>query len=359
MRLPIVSLCRGALLSVSILTLSCGHAAAQTTNIPARITQAVDENNLVVLKGNVHPLARPEFDQGAVADAQPLKRILLLLQRSPDEETALRQLLDEQQSKSSPNYHAWLTPEQFGQQFGPADADIQTVTQWLSSQGFMDIKVGPGRTVIEFSGNVAQVRNAFHTEIHRYLVNGEEHTANASNSQVPAALAPVVAGIVSLHDFRPVPHIRRVGSFLRSKSGAVTPLYSPPGNSGQFFPLAPADFAKIYNVVPLWTAGITGTGQSIAVLGESNIKVQDVVDFRTIFSLPQNFSSQNVILNGVDPRLNASEIESDLDIQWAGAVAPGATIDFITSAPTETTSGIHLSAVYAVENNLAGVISVR
>ncbi len=111
-------------------------------------------------------------------------------------------------------------------------------------------------------------------------------------------------------------------------------------------------------MVPLWTAGITGTGQSIAVLGESNIKVQDVVDFRTIFSLPQNFSSQNVILNGVDPRLNASEIESDLDIQWAGAVAPGATIDFITSAPTETTSGIHLSAVYAVENNLAGVISV-
>ena len=345
------------LLFVSMLAFSSWRAAAQT-GPPPRITETVDEKNLVVLPGNVHPLARPEFDQGVAADAQPLKRILLLLQRSPDEETALRQLLDEQQSKSSPNYHAWLTPEQFGQQFGPADADIQTVTQWLTSQGFMDIKVGPGRTVIEFSGNVAQVRNAFHTEIHRYLVNGEEHTANASNSQVPAALAPVVAGIVSLHDFRPVPHIRRVGSFHRSKSGAVTPLYSPPGNSGQFFPLAPADFAKIYNVVPLWTAGITGTGQSIAVLGESNIKVQDVVDFRTIFSLPQNFSSQNVILNGVDPRLNASEIESDLDIQWAGAVAPGATIDFITSAPTETTSGIHLSAVYAVENNLAGVISV-
>jgi hypothetical protein len=281
--------------------------------------------------------------------------MLLLLQRSPDQESALRQLLDDQQNKSSPNYHAWLTPEQFGKQFGPSDADIQAVAQWLTSQGFTSLKVGPGRTVIEFSGNAASVRNAFHTEIHRFVVDNEVHMANATDLQIPAALSPVVAGIVSLHDFRPVPHVLRVGSFHRSKSGAVTPLYTL---GSQFFPLAPADFGKIYNVAPLWTAGITGTGQSIAVLGESNIKVQDVVDFRTIFGLPQNFSSQNVILNGVDPGLNGSEVESDLDIQWAGAVAPGATIDFVTSSPTETTSGIHLSAVYAVDNNLAGVISV-
>src|SRR6266705_3506090 len=189
MGLPIVSLCRGALLCVSILALSCGHAAAQTPNIPARITQAVDENNLVVLKGNVHPLARAEFDQGAVADEQPLNRMLLLLQRSADQESALRQLLDDQQSKSSPNYHAWITPEQFGKQFGPADADIQVVTQWLTSQGFTDIEVGPGRALIEFSGKVAQVRNAFHTQIHRFVVKNEEHMANDSEPQIPAALA--------------------------------------------------------------------------------------------------------------------------------------------------------------------------
>jgi pro-kumamolisin-like protein/Big-like domain-containing protein len=348
---------------VSILALGATARAQDTPKsssseaaiIPARITQTVDDNNLVVLKGNVHPLARPEFDQGPVADSQPLKRMLLLLQRSPEQETALQQLLEDQQNKSSANYHAWLTPAQFGKQFGPADADIQTVTQWLTSQGFTDIKVGHGRNVIEFSGNVAAVRNAFHTEIHRFLVNGEEHQANASDPQMPVALTPVVVGIVSLHNFRPVSHVLRVGSFHRSKSGAVTPLYTL---SSQFFALAPADFGIIYNVESLWTAGITGTGQSIAVLGESNIKVQDVIDFRTIFNLPQNFSSQNVILNGVDPGLNGSEIESDLDIQWAGATAPGATIDFVTSSPTETTSGIHLSAVYAVNNNLAGVISV-
>src|SRR6266851_8887476 len=187
MRLPIVSLCRGALLCVSILALSCGHAVAQTTNIPARITQAVDENNLVVLKGNVHPLARAEFDQGAVADGQPLNRMLLLLRRSADQESALRQLLDDQQSKSSPNYHAWLTPEQFGKQFGPADADIQAVTQWLTSHGFTAITVGPGRQVIEFSGTAGQVRSAFRTETHRFVISGKEYTANAMDPQIPAA----------------------------------------------------------------------------------------------------------------------------------------------------------------------------
>ncbi len=347
------------LLFVSILAFPSWRAAAQT-GPPPRITEAVDEKNLVVLPGNVHPLARPEFDQGVVADAQPLKRILLLLQRSPDQETALRQLLDEQQSKSSPNYHAWLTPEQFGQQFGPADADIQTVTQWLTSQGFMDIKVGPGRMVIEFSGNVAQVRNAFHTEIHQYLVKGETHMANASDPQIPAAIAPVVAGLVSLHSFRPTPHVLHVGSFFRSKiTGEVKPLFTPPGNGGRFFPLAPADFATIYNTIPLINGNprIDGTGQTVAIVGESDINVQDVVDFRNLFGLPQNFSSKNIILNGTDPGFNGSETESDLDVQWAGAVAPGATIDFVTSSPTETTSGVHLSAVYIVDNNLAAVMS--
>jgi subtilase family serine protease len=359
MRLPKLGLRHGVLLLIFILTCSSWRASAQTAKIPARITQAVDEKNLVVLKGNVHPLARLEYDQGMVADAQPLNRILLLLQRSPNQEMALRQLLDEQQSKASPNYHAWLTPEQFGKQFGPADADIQTVMQWLTSQGFTGIKVGPGRTVLEFSGTAGSVRNAFHTEIHRYVVSGKEHIANTSDPQIPAAIAPVVAGVVSLHSFRPTPHVLHVGSFFRSKiTGEVKPLFTPPG-SPNFFPLAPADFAAIYNTIPLVNGNpkIDGTGQTIAIVGESDINVQDVVDFRNLFGLPQNFSSKNVILNGTDPGFNGSETESDLDVQWAGAVAPGATIDFVTSSPTETTSGVHLSAVYIVDNNLAAVMS--
>jgi subtilase family serine protease len=337
-----------------------GPGRAQT-NVPARITQAVDPKQTLVPRGNTHPLARPEYDRGLVADAQPLNRMLLLLQRSPDQEAALQQFLEDQQNKLSPNYHRWLTPEQFGKQYGPADADIQAVTDWLLSQGFTQVKVGRGRTAIEFSGNVAQVRNALQTEIRHYTVNGQAHMANATDPHIPAALAPVVAGVVSLHNFPVKSHVHHLGTFQKSiKTGEIKPLFTFPGcQSGNCYALGPPDFAVIYNTLPLLngTPKIDGTGQTIAVVGETNINVQDVSDFRTIFGLAQNFTTQNVILNGPDPGINGSETESDLDIQWAGAVAPGATIDFVTSAPTETTSGVHLSALYAVDNNLAGVLS--
>ncbi|MGB4784836.1 MAG: protease pro-enzyme activation domain-containing protein, partial [Candidatus Acidiferrum sp.] len=362
MCLPKSSLRPGALLLVSILVFPVGRTAAQTTNVPARITQAVDEKNLVVLPGNVHPLARSEFDQGPVADAQPIKRILMLLRRSPDQEALLRQLLDDQQSKSSQNYHAWLTPEQFGKQFGPVDADIQTVAQWLTSQGFTDIEVGPGRTVIEFSGNVGQVRNAFHTQIHHFVVNNEERMANASDPQIPAALAPVVAGVVSLHNFPRTSQARVLGQFRRTIGRAgLEPLFTFPNpfNGKNFYGLGPGDFATIYNSKPLIAAGNDGTGQTIAIVGETNLNVQDVQQFRTMFGLPANFDATNVVLNGEDPGITSfgEEGEADLDVEWSGAAAPGATIKYVLSASTPASAGIDLSALYIVEHNLAGVMS--
>src|SRR5208337_2971580 len=97
---------------------------------------------------------------------------LLLLQRSPEQQLALRQLMDAQQTKGSGSYHAWLTPEQFGTQYGPSDTDVRAVTDWLTRQGFQVAKVAAGRTIVEFSGNAGQLRNAFHTEIHRFVANG-------------------------------------------------------------------------------------------------------------------------------------------------------------------------------------------
>jgi len=360
------------LLLVFVLAASSWHAVAQTATPSPRITQAIDEKSLVTLWGNVHPLARAEFDQGLVAHAQPLKRMLLLLRRSPDQEAALQQLLEDQQNKSSANYHAWLTPDQFGKQFGPADGDIQTVTQWLASHGFTDIKVGPGRNVIEFSGNVAAVRNAFHTEIHRFLVNGEEHQANASDPQIPAALSPVVAGIVSLHNFPRKTMYHLAKTLTRSKEGQVTLV--KPNNPELTFQcgndpktgqpvycteLGPYDFAAIYNVLPLWNAtpAIDGTGQTIAIANESNINLQDVRDFRFTFGLPAN--DPVVVLNGPDPGIIPGiETEADLDVELSGGVARGATIKLVVSQSTETSGGVDLSAEYVVDNNLAPILSV-
>src|SRR5208282_782982 len=222
---------------------------AQANPVPARVTQAVDMRNLVTLRGNVHPLARLEFDQGVAPDDLPMERMLLVLQRGPEQEAALRQLLDDQQVKSSPRFHQWLTPEQFGQQFGPADSDLQAVTDWLTSQGFEVAKISAGRTVIEFSGPAGLVRQVLGTEIHRFRMNGEDHWANTSDPQIPAALAPVVAGFASLNNFPRKPLVRPLGTFSRSKlTGEVRPLFTFSPSGGELFVVGPADFATIYNV---------------------------------------------------------------------------------------------------------------
>lgn len=188
------------LLSV-LLLLSSLVSQAQTPAVRARVAQAVDMRNLITLRGNVHPLARPEFDQGAAPDDLPTERMLLVLQRGSDQESSLRQLLDQQQVQGSSQFHQWLTPEQFGQQFGPADSDLQAVTNWLSSQGFQVTKLAAGRTAIEFSGSAGLVRQVLGTEVHKFRVNGADHWANVSDPQIPAALAPVVVGIASLNNF--------------------------------------------------------------------------------------------------------------------------------------------------------------
>lgn len=343
----------------------------------SRVTGPINEGNLTTLRGNTHPLARTQNDQGIVADGQPIRRMMLLLQRSASQDAALKQLVDQQQSSASPNYHQWLTPQQIGQQFGPSDTDVQAVTDWLQSHGFQIARVNAAKTLIEFSGNAGQVRNAFHTEIHRYVANGEEHFANNSDPQIPTALAPVVAGTVSLNNFPKHAQSRQVGVFRKTQAtGQVVPLFSfpngCPSNSATGTTcnaLGPGDFARIYNVQNLWASGIDGTGQTIAIVGDSEICTantpseskalcggnDDPANFRSIFGLPAK--SPNVILDGPDPGFNGDEIEGNLDVQWSGAVAKNATIDLVIAETTEATAGIDLAAEYIVDNNLAPVMS--
>ena len=337
-------------------------ASPGLAQVQPRVVQPVDNTQRLTLIGNVHPLARPEFDRGEADNALPMARMLLVLKRSDERETALEAYLEHQQDKSSLNYHAWLTPEQFGTQYGPADADIEAVTQWLRSQGFRIEKVYSGKTVIEFSGSAAQVRTAFGAAIHTYEVIGKTYTANTSDPQIPVALAPVVAGIVSLNSFPRQWHARIVGQAKKipGQPGLQPEFTFPsPGGGANFYAVAPGDFATIYGSKGLITAGNDGTGQSIAIVGETNVNVSDVQAFRSLFGLPSTFTSANVILNGADPGITSvsEEGEADLDTQWSGAVAPGATVNLVVSASTSTTPGIDLSALYIVEKNLAGVMS--
>jgi subtilase family serine protease len=365
---------RDICLAATILFLIPSLTPAQTINVQPRITAVIDEADLTTLRGNTHPLARPEFDRGAAPSPLPMQRMLLVLKRSPVQESALDALLEQQQNASSPNYHQWLTPKQFGQYYGPAEQDIQTLTTWLQSHGFAVNQISNGRTVVDFTGTAGQVREAFHTEIHKYTIDGEDHWANSSDPQIPMALRPVVGGIATLHNFprQPMHHIVGVFSHVPG-SGRYQPLHAPKAVSklftvdatcgleaGPCYALGPYDFATIYNVLPLWNAAspIDGTGQTIAIVGQSDIYPQDVSNFRSDFGLPA--PSLNIFHNGSDPGKLATEgdeAESDLDVEWAGAVAKGATIDFVVSATTNTTLGVDLSALYAVDNNLAPILS--
>jgi subtilase family serine protease len=342
--------------------LAVSFAAAQQNFVQPRIVQAVDDSQLTLLKGNIHPLARPQFDRGAAPANLPMDRMLLVLKRSPQQEDALRKLLDEQQDKSSANYHKWLTPEQFGKRFGPADGDIQIVVSWLSSHSFHVAPVTKGRTVIEFSGNAAQVREAFHTDIHKYVVQGKEHWANASDLQIPVALAPVVAGVHTLHNFLKKPPIliskqKIVANFVPGQAGKSPQVTFPNPPNPPFHALGPADYAKIYNINPVYQAGINGGTTTIAIVGRTDIQVQDVRDFNIAFGLGS--PNVNVIPNGPDPGDlgGGEEFEAVLDTTWSGAIAPGAAIDLVVSASTNTTDGVDLSEVYIVDNNLGDVMT--
>ena len=330
---------------------------------PTLVTQAVDNAARSELRGNVHPLALAEFDQGEVPPDLPMERMLMVIKRSPEQERALARLLEEQQDQNSPVYHKWLTPEEFGARFGPSESDLAVVTNWLRSSGFVVAGVSSGRTVIEFSGTAALVKQAFGTAIHRYSIQGVEHFANVTDPQIPTALVPIVSGIASLHNFPKQSQNKFLGTYsVNDRSLRPLPDFTFTSGGYNYYALVPYDFAIIYNLLPLWNAPspINGQGQTIAIVGRTDIDPTDATTFWSLFGLDGTHAPQPTLVrtyNGPNPGVNGDEPEADIDIQWSGAAAPGATINFVTSASTDTTDGVDLSSLYIVDNNIAPVMS--
>jgi uncharacterized protein (TIGR03437 family) len=321
---------------VSILILSLGFAGACAAAAPDRVTRPVNVNQTRALSGHLQRLAQPPFDRGPVDPALPMDWMMLVVQPSPAQQAELDLLLAGQQNPSSSLYRQWLTPEEFGNRFGLSPADHSKVVAWLTSQGLAVNASGRGRNWIAFSGDAGQVSRALKTPIDRFQVNGKTHYANTAEPSVPEALADVIGGFIGLDDFHLQPFVRRV---------------SPEYNSASSHYLAPADLATIYDIGPLYQAGIDGTGQSIAVVGASAVPITDIRSFRTRFSLPAN-DPKMILYGGADPGYNSAQLEGDLDLEWAGAVAPKATIYYIYGSSAST------AIAAAVSLNVAPVISV-
>jgi hypothetical protein len=322
------------LVAIAALSSSDLHAQAGRAGL---ISQAVKESDRVVLSGNVHPLATRANDRGAVDASMPADRMFLLLKRSPQQELALKAAIEGLHDKNSPSFHKWLTPAQFGAQWGAADSDIAAVTAWLQSHGFKVAGPTTGRTMIEFSGTAGQVQDAFHTTIHTYDVKGEIHHANATDPQIPAALAPVVAGVTKLNDFRPKSQAAKgKQGFYDSKTRKVRPALTAPVDGFDTLFVGPSDAATVYNTPnkalnPAYSGStLDGTGTIIGIVGDSNIDLTQVANYRALFGLPANVPT--VIVDGADPGENSDAAEAYLDIEVSSAIAPGASVYLYTSA---------------------------
>jgi subtilase family serine protease len=311
---------------------------AQTTiggrNSRPLITGRINEAQLHSLAGNTHPQANALNDRGSVPDSLPMEHMLLQMKRPAEQEQALSQFIEQQHTRGSANYHHWLTAEQFGQSYGPSQQDIAAVTAWLQGRGFTVNQVHPSGMLVDFSGTAGQVRTALHTEIHYLSVGGEQHLANMSDPQIPAALAPAIAGVVSLHDFKPHA-MRKRANFTFTSSG----------NPNQA--VTPADLATIYNFNPLFAAGITGKGQTVAVIEDSDLyDSADWSTFRSTFGLAQYQSGSLATVHPscTDPGVprgasSGDDAEATFDAEWASAAAPDATIEVAACASTRATFG--------------------
>ena len=330
-------------LPIFLLVATTAHAQAGR-HARRLLSGAANEQTFTTLKGNTRPEANPGNDRGAVAGSTRLEHMLLQLQRPPEQEQALQQYLNELGDPTSPNFHKWLSAVEFGSRFGLAQADIDTVTAWLESHGLTVNGISPNLAV-DFSGTAAQVQQAFRTQIHGLSVAGRHHFANISDPQIPTALRPAVAGIVSLNDFRP------------QAFGHALPEYT--AGSGRY-PVVPADLATIYDFNPAFTAGYSGQGQTIAVLEDSDIySAGDWLVFRKVFGLARRFPQGQLLLEHpnsgsgttcVDPGVNGDSLEAALDSEWASAAAPNATIVIASCQDSGATSGLFV----ALQNLLSG-----
>ena len=325
-------------LHLSLLFLACAAFLAAQSR-PALSGRTIDESRRLSLAGNTRPEATAQNDRGAVAGDFPMEHMILQLARSAADEQAVRQYIDSLHDPASPNYHHWMTASEFGAAFGAAEADRAAVAQWLESHGFTVNSIAPGGMTIDFSGSAAQVLEAFHTEIHYLDVNGVRHIANMSDPEIPEALAPAVAGIVSLHDFSPRPR-RRAHADYTFTSGTST-----------YQAVTPGDLATIYDLTPLFSAGITGKGQTIAVIEDSDLyKSSDWNTFRSTFGLTSSYPSGSLTSVHPAPATGANNCsapgvvagddgEAILDAEWASAAAPNAAIEVVACASTRATFG--------------------
>jgi subtilase family serine protease len=352
-------------LSVLKLCLVClGLASSVQAQGPRRmVNEPIDESKLVTLGGNTTPAAtRAQNDRGPVAEDVRFDHLLLLLKRDPQTEAELKEEIEAMHNPASPEFHHWLTLEQIGTRYGIHAQDMEAVQQWLKSHGFTINQAYKNGLVLDLAGNAKQLRDTFHADMHNLVLpNGDKHMATVRDPQIPAALAPVIEGVTSLHDFFPRPRLTKMRPIgFNRESKRWQPKFNVPFQGFTLNVVAPFDFATIYNLLPLWNQGFTGKGVTIALVEDSNLaNPKDWSTFRKTFGL-SGFTQGNfkqIYPNCPNPGQNSDETEAALDVEWSSAAAPDANIVLAACGDTQTTAGLDLAILGILETNPPDIIS--
>ena len=361
-----------AVLLTCVATPAKAQVAAEFRTAPrSLIVDKLDRSQIVPTTGALSRTAGQYEDLGKVSDSLLIEHVQILLRRPVERQAAFDAFVEALHTKGSPSYHRWLAPASVGEEFGPSSADLATVRSFLESEGFAVNYVGTGGFYIDFTGTAAQLQHAFHTELHNYkLLNGETAFAATRQASIPAALAPAVAGVVSLSTIHTavMNHEKRVApasSAASGTAGGVAPQDDPVLSGTTYYAVGPQDFYKIYSENSVLSGGTTGSGVTIALLEETNINTADVTTFRTTYNVVPNAPPSLVVEHGYgantcnNPGITSKGEESEaiLDTEWAGAVAPGANLLFM-SCPVGTNLGVVYSAEAVVDNNLADIMSL-
>lgn len=335
---------------VAALFMMIGAAGTGEIASRDRIIAPVDSTQVSAVRGTAHPLARSNFDQGRTDPTHQITATITF-RLSTAQQADMNLLLQQQQDRTSPNYHKWLTPEQYAARFGMTKNDLAKVSAWLQSQGLRVESISRNRNEITFSGSVGQVKYALNTELHNYVVNGERHFANATNVSFPAAFSSQILGVRGLNDFSPKPRVHPTPKFTSNLTG------------NHF--VIPGDFATIYNLKPLYSQGLDGAGQSIAVVGQTTIALSDIDAFRSASGLPK-FDPALVQVPNTGSALSCSGDlgEADLDVEWSGAVAKSASVVYVFAGVgtggtcNNRPKNVFDALLYAISNNVAPVVSI-
>ena len=344
---------RQRICSVIALVLLCGgfiqSLSAQLLDA-SRIHDPVDAQRIITLPGTLSPNLASLRDTGPVSGNVMLPNVALHFRLTPEQQSDLAHLLRDQQTPGSTRYHQWLTPEQYASRYGLNRDDLAAVEFWLQSEGFSSLAVNASRTALSFSATTGQVEQVFGAKIHNYAKGGGSVLATSTNPYIPEALIGVVQTITGLDELRPapLPLIRTTDPInFEWTSGLSTEHFMTPG-----------DVASIYDLSALYAAGVTGKGQRIAIVGQSAIDPEDIARFRAAAGLTNRSPTLALVPGtGVAMQRSGDELESDVDLEYAGATAPDADVILVYTG-SNASANVYDALAYAVDQDIAPIVSI-